>query len=200
MNERDIVSEKGAPGGPDPRALLGARFVVAAAALDQLPPPGPPEVAFAGRSNAGKSSAINVLAGRRRLAFASRTPGRTQQIVIFELPSGARIADLGRPVTDLGHMSAEVGRGFTDLGGSTAVLGEDLPGLGGAPATLGRTVTDLGVLQRNRAPEHSPPVTKRPLAGIFVLRPDTHTFQRPRFPPKLGRRGRGSGGSSPGSA
>lgn len=94
MNERDIVSEKGAPGGPDPRALLGARFVVAAAALDQLPPPGPPEVAFAGRSNAGKSSAINVLAGRRRLAFASRTPGRTQQIVIFELPSGARIADL----------------------------------------------------------------------------------------------------------
>ncbi|MBK7330921.1 MAG: YihA family ribosome biogenesis GTP-binding protein [Betaproteobacteria bacterium] len=68
--------------------------MIAAAALDQLPPPGPPEVAFAGRSNAGKSSAINALAGRNRLAFASRTPGRTQQIVMFGLPSGAIVADL----------------------------------------------------------------------------------------------------------
>jgi GTP-binding protein len=77
-----------------PRALRGAEFLIAAAALAQLPPPGPPEVAFAGRSNAGKSSAINAIAGRRRLAYASRTPGRTQQIVLFRLPSGALVADL----------------------------------------------------------------------------------------------------------
>ncbi|MEO8485998.1 MAG: ribosome biogenesis GTP-binding protein YihA/YsxC [Betaproteobacteria bacterium] len=94
MNKRDIVAEKPRPAGVDPRALRNARFVIAAAALEQLPPPGPPEVAFAGRSNAGKSSAINALAGRDRLAFSSRTPGRTQQIVLFEVPSGSLVADL----------------------------------------------------------------------------------------------------------
>jgi GTP-binding protein len=61
---------------------------------EQLPPPGPPEIAFAGRSNAGKSSAINVLANRSRLAFTSKTPGRTQQINFFRLRSGALLADL----------------------------------------------------------------------------------------------------------
>ena len=94
MEKRDIVAEKPGPTGWEPRALRGAQFVIAAAALEQLPPPGPPEVAFAGRSNAGKSSAINVLANRTRLAFASRTPGRTQQIVLFALPSGSLVADL----------------------------------------------------------------------------------------------------------
>ena len=94
MKKRDIVTEKPGPVGPGPRALLGARFLIAAAALEQLPPAGPPEVAFAGRSNAGKSSAINALASRDRLAFASRTPGRTQQIVMFVLPSGSIVADL----------------------------------------------------------------------------------------------------------
>ena len=94
MNKRDIVAEKDQPVGAEPRALRGAQFLIAAAALEQLPPPGPPEVAFAGRSNAGKSSAINALAGRHRLAYASRTPGRTQQIVLFGLPGGAIVADL----------------------------------------------------------------------------------------------------------
>ena len=94
MKKRDIVTEKPRPVGPDPRALAGAHFLIAAAALEQLPPAGPPEVAFAGRSNAGKSSAINVLAHRQRLAFASRTPGRTQQIVLFGLPNGSIVADL----------------------------------------------------------------------------------------------------------
>ncbi len=60
-------------------------FVRAVAAPDQLPPPGLPEVAFAGRSNAGKSSLINALTGRKGLARASGTPGRTQQIVFFNL-------------------------------------------------------------------------------------------------------------------
>ncbi|HYQ98894.1 MAG TPA: ribosome biogenesis GTP-binding protein YihA/YsxC [Casimicrobiaceae bacterium] len=74
--------------------LQQAEFVQSVADDTQLPPPGPPEIAFAGRSNAGKSSAINALAGRTRLAFASRTPGRTQQINYFRLRSGALVADL----------------------------------------------------------------------------------------------------------
>ncbi|MEP7329365.1 MAG: ribosome biogenesis GTP-binding protein YihA/YsxC [Betaproteobacteria bacterium] len=78
--------------GPHP--LRGAEFVIGAAAPAQLPVEGAPEIAFAGRSNAGKSSAINALALRTRLAFASRTPGRTQQINLFLLRSGALIADL----------------------------------------------------------------------------------------------------------
>jgi GTP-binding protein len=77
-----------------PHPLIGAEFIEAAAAPEQFPDPGPPEIAFAGRSNAGKSSAINALATRTRLAFASRTPGRTQQIVFFRLRSGALVADL----------------------------------------------------------------------------------------------------------
>jgi GTP-binding protein len=52
------------------------------------------EVAFAGRSNAGKSSAINALTGQKSLARTSKTPGRTQQIVIFEIDEHRRIADL----------------------------------------------------------------------------------------------------------
>jgi GTP-binding protein len=95
VNKPPILAEKRPAAAVDaPRALRGAEFRIAAAALAQLPPPGPPEVAFAGRSNAGKSSAINALAGRRRLAFASRTPGRTQQIVLFGLPGGSLVADL----------------------------------------------------------------------------------------------------------
>lgn len=68
-------------------------FVQSAHHLRDLPPPGDPEIAFAGRSNAGKSSAINTLAGRRRLAFVSKTPGRTQQINFFRL-DGAFLVDL----------------------------------------------------------------------------------------------------------
>ncbi|MGZ5113543.1 MAG: ribosome biogenesis GTP-binding protein YihA/YsxC [Usitatibacter sp.] len=60
----------------------------------ELPGPGAPEIAFAGRSNAGKSSAINTLTGRRRLAFVSKTPGRTQLINFFSLGEGAFLVDL----------------------------------------------------------------------------------------------------------
>jgi GTP-binding protein len=59
-----------------------------------FPPEAGPEVAFAGRSNVGKSSAINALAGRKRLAFFSKTPGRTQTINFFDLGDRARLADL----------------------------------------------------------------------------------------------------------
>ena len=60
-----------------------ARFLTTAARLEQLPPTELAEIAFVGRSNAGKSTAINRLAQQRRLAFASRTPGRTQHINMF---------------------------------------------------------------------------------------------------------------------
>jgi GTP-binding protein len=70
-------------------ALLDtARFHTTVAALHQLPAGTTPEVAFVGRSNAGKSSAINVLCNRRRLAFASRTPGRTQALNYFAVGAG----------------------------------------------------------------------------------------------------------------
>jgi len=72
----------------------GLTYLHTAANLMQLPPPGAAEIAFAGRSNAGKSSAINALSGRRRLAFFSKTPGRTQQINFFSLKGGGLLTDL----------------------------------------------------------------------------------------------------------
>ena len=72
----------------------GATFYITAHHLTDLPPPLGPEIAFAGRSNAGKSSAINTLADHNRLAFVSKTPGRTQQINFFSLPGGAFLVDL----------------------------------------------------------------------------------------------------------
>lgn len=65
--------------------LHTARFLTTASELHQLPDGELPEVAFVGRSNAGKSTAINVLTQQKRLAFASRTPGRTQHINLFAL-------------------------------------------------------------------------------------------------------------------
>ena len=71
-----------------------AAFLRAAASAADLPPPGPSEIAFAGRSNVGKSSAINALAGRRALARTSKTPGRTQTINFYALGEAARLVDL----------------------------------------------------------------------------------------------------------
>ena len=75
-------------------AFLQARFLTSAAKPQDFPPEAGPEVAFAGRSNVGKSSAINALTGRKRLAFFSKTPGRTQTINFFDLGNRARLADL----------------------------------------------------------------------------------------------------------
>lgn len=62
-----------------------ARFFTTAAQLNQLPPIDVPEIAFVGRSNAGKSTAINTLTQQKQLAFASKKPGRTQHINLFAL-------------------------------------------------------------------------------------------------------------------
>lgn len=71
-----------------------ATFEISVARPQDLPPASGPEIAFAGRSNAGKSSAINTLVGHTRLAYVSKTPGRTQLINIFRLPVGAALVDL----------------------------------------------------------------------------------------------------------
>lgn len=71
-----------------------AKFVAGVAELSQLPRESAGEVAFAGRSNAGKSSAINALLNRKRLAFVSRTPGRTQQVNFFDLGNQRYLVDL----------------------------------------------------------------------------------------------------------
>ena len=71
-----------------------AQFLSEAHRLDQLPADEGVEFAFVGRSNAGKSSVINCLCRRKNLARTSRTPGRTQRFVVFELKQGLRIIDL----------------------------------------------------------------------------------------------------------
>jgi GTP-binding protein len=76
------------------RLFSQAQFVAAAGRPAEFPRPGPPEIVFAGRSNVGKSSAINAIIGRKRLAFTSKTPGRTQTINFYSLGDAARLVDL----------------------------------------------------------------------------------------------------------
>jgi len=83
--------DPGDPGAPNYRR---AAYLTSAAKLSQCPPDEGWEVAFAGRSNAGKSSAINSLTGNSKLAKTSRTPGRTQLINFFELSEQQRLVDL----------------------------------------------------------------------------------------------------------
>ncbi len=71
-----------------------ATFEISVAQPSGLPRPVGAEIAFAGRSNAGKSSAINTLADHTRLAYVSKTPGRTQLINLFRLKNGAAMVDL----------------------------------------------------------------------------------------------------------
>jgi GTP-binding protein len=85
---RGAVPRQTVVAAPVRRALAWAhtaRFLTTASQLDQLPINELPEIAFVGRSNAGKSTAINTLTQQGRLAFASKTPGRTQHINLFEL-------------------------------------------------------------------------------------------------------------------
>lgn len=72
----------------------GARFLTAATRLEQAPEDHGHEVVLAGRSNAGKSSAINAICHQRSLARTSKTPGRTQQLIFFALDEERRLVDL----------------------------------------------------------------------------------------------------------
>jgi GTP-binding protein len=124
--------------------LPTARFHTTVAALQQLPRDGLIEVAFVGRSNAGKSSAINVLCNRRRLAFSSRTPGRTQALNYFavgpaERPSGYLVDTPG-----YGYASAplETKKRWDQLAGQYL---QDRPQLAGVVllVDIRRQLTDL---------------------------------------------------------
>jgi len=80
---------------PSPRGLLVSEFVTSMARWD-APIPGPalPEIAFAGRSNVGKSSLVNLLVGRRALAHASRVPGKTRYLNVYRWGTGCYLVDL----------------------------------------------------------------------------------------------------------
>ncbi len=89
MTDSSPISPSVATRAAQEKLALGwthtARFLTTASKLPELPQTELPEIAFVGRSNAGKSTAINTLTQQKRLAFASKTPGRTQNINLFEL-------------------------------------------------------------------------------------------------------------------
>jgi len=91
-----------------------ATFVMGAAKIEQLPDPDLPEIAFAGRSNVGKSSLINGLVGMHKLARASNEPGRTREVNFFDLDGKMRLVDL--PGYGWAKASKTTVRKFQDLG------------------------------------------------------------------------------------
>lgn len=97
--------------------LHQCRFLVTVSHLRDLPATIQPEVAFAGRSNAGKSTAINVLCNQKRLAFASKTPGRTQHINYFAV---------GPKDTPVGHLVDLPGYGYAQVPGAAKIHWEAL--------------------------------------------------------------------------
>lgn len=111
--------------------LWQARFFTTANALRDLPQTSVPEIAFAGRSNAGKSTAINVLCNQKKLAFASRTPGRTQHINYFSL-GGATVSQHRRDPTNVDEIQALLvdlpGYGYAEVSGSAKLHWQELLG------------------------------------------------------------------------
>jgi len=91
-----------------------ATFVMGAAKIEQLPEPDLPEIAFAGRSNVGKSSLINGLVGMHKLARASNEPGRTREVNFFDLDGKMRLVDL--PGYGWAKASKTTVKKFQDLG------------------------------------------------------------------------------------
>lgn len=93
-------------------------FIWAASKIDNLPPQGAPEIAFAGRSNVGKSSLINALTNRKTLARTSNTPGRTQQLNFFALgptPETAKLRLVDMPGYGYAAVSKEKVSSWTKL-------------------------------------------------------------------------------------
>lgn len=136
-----------------------ARFVLAAHRLDQLPADQGKEVAIVGRSNSGKSTAVNALTRIKGLARVSKTPGRTQQLVVFALGE----SDLQRRLVDLpGYGYAKVPQALREHWGKTLNQYFDLrESLAGLALTMDvrhpLTAFDemmIGLCQRRRLPYH----------------------------------------------
>ena len=108
--------------------LQQTRFFTTVDRLHQLPLLGLPELAFAGRSNAGKSTAINTLANQKRLAFASKTPGRTQHLNFFAV---------GAPDDEPAGTSSTPGYGYAEVPGAARALAGDARDLLQAERTRG---------------------------------------------------------------
>ena len=94
--DRDDAPTDGQDPGAERRRLFSAPidFMLGAVSVSALPPADVPEIAFAGRSNVGKSSLINAVTGRKALARTSNTPGRTREINFFDCSGRIRIVDL----------------------------------------------------------------------------------------------------------
>jgi GTP-binding protein len=146
-------------------------------------PPSRAEIAFAGRSNAGKSSVINALAGRRRLAFVSKTPGRTQMINYFDLGGGRFLVDL--PGYGYAAAPGAVRERWHALVGDYVTMREPLRGLV-LVMDIRRPLTDLdlqliGFFRRTAKPIHVLLTKSDKLArskAIAVLRDVERELQR----------------------
>lgn len=111
--------------------LWQARFFTTVNHLRDLPDTHVPEIAFAGRSNAGKSTAINILCNQKKLAFASKTPGRTQHINYFSI-GGAHVGQHRKDVTKVDEIRALMvdlpGYGYAEVSGSAKLHWQELLG------------------------------------------------------------------------
>lgn len=111
--------------------LWQARFFTTVNHLRDLPNTQVPEIAFAGRSNAGKSTAINILANQKKLAFASKTPGRTQHINFFSI-GGAHVGQHRKDATKVDEIRALLvdlpGYGYAEVSGSAKLHWQALLG------------------------------------------------------------------------
>jgi len=111
--------------------LWQARFFTTVNHLRDLPSTVVPEIAFAGRSNAGKSTAINILCNQKKLAFASKTPGRTQHINYFSI-GGAQVGQHRKDLTKVDEIRALLvdlpGYGYAEVSGSAKLHWQQLLG------------------------------------------------------------------------
>jgi GTP-binding protein len=111
--------------------LWQARFFTTVNQLRDLPNTQVPEIAFAGRSNAGKSTAINILTNQNRLAFASKTPGRTQHINFFSI-GGAHVAQHRHDPINMDELQAMLvdlpGYGYAEVSGTAKLHWQKLLG------------------------------------------------------------------------